>query len=68
MKALYQAAKNCSKFITQHKTIIRFGSIVFLFNSLNLFNFSAETKILRTNYIFFLKPTCFLLIRETRMQ
>ena len=35
------------------QTIIRFGLIVFLFKSLNVFNLSAATKNLITNYTFF---------------
>ena len=53
-------------FTAQHKTIIRFEVIVFLFKSLNVL--LAATKNVRSNYIFFVKPTCFLLIRETRKQ
>ena len=34
------------------QTIIRFGLIVFLFKSLNVFNLSAATKSLITNYTF----------------
>ena len=44
---------NCLKFETQHKTIIRFGLIVILFKSLNVFNLSAVAKNLITNYTFF---------------
>ena len=36
--------KNCSKFTIQHKNIIDFGFLVFLFKSMNLFNLSAATK------------------------
>ena len=43
---------NCSKFTRQHKTIIRFGPIVLLFKSLNVFTLSAATKNLITNYTF----------------
>ena len=56
--------KLLTKFTTQRKTIIRFGLIVFLFKSLNAFNLSAATKNLRTNYTFFVKSICFLLVRE----
>ena len=44
---------NRSKFTTQHKTITRFGVIVFLFKSVNVFNLSAATRKLITNYTFF---------------
>ena len=60
MKALCQCAKIYnttfinSKFIIQHKTIIRFGLIVFLFKSLNAFNSSAARKNLITNNKFFI--------------
>ena len=46
MKALYQCAKMA-------QTLQRFGLIVFLFKSLNVFNLSAATKNLITNYTFF---------------
>ena len=45
--------KLLSTFTTQHKNIIRFGLIVFLFKSLNVFNLSAATKNLIANYTFF---------------
>ena len=35
------------------KTIIRFGVIVFLFKSVNVFNLTAATRKLITNYTFF---------------
>ena len=41
------------KFATQHNIIIHFVLIVFLFKSLNVFNLSAATKNLITNYTFF---------------
>ena len=37
----------------QRKTIIRYGLNMFLFKSLNVFNLSAATKNLTTNYTFF---------------
>ena len=40
------------KVYNQHKTIICFGLIVFLFKSLNVFNLLAATKRLITNYTF----------------
>ena len=57
MKALYQCAKIAQSL--QQKAIIRFGLIAFLFKSLNVFNLSAATKNLTTNYTFLVKPTCF---------
>ena len=48
MKALYQCAKMA-------QSLQRFGLIVFLFKSLNIFNLSAATKNLITNYTFFVK-------------
>ena len=54
MEALYQCAKNAQSLTTQHKTIIRFGLIVFN-SGLNIFNLSAATKNRRTNHTFFLK-------------
>ena len=59
---------SCSKFSRQHKTIIRFGLNVFLYKSLNVLNLSTAAKNLETNYAFFVKVACFLLIRETRRQ
>ena len=44
MKALYQCAKDCSKFTMQQKMIIRFEAIVLLFKGLNVFNLLAATK------------------------
>ena len=41
-------------FTTQHKTIIRFGLIVLLFKSLNVFDLPAITKNAITNYTFLL--------------
>ena len=55
MKALYQCAKIAQSL--QHKTIIRFGLIVFLFKSLMYLTFQQQQKTLRTNYTFFVKPT-----------
>ena len=52
MKVVYHCVK-IAKFTTQYKTIIRFGLIVFLFKSLNVFNLSAAAKNLITNYNFF---------------
>ena len=45
--------KLLTKFTTQHKTIIRTGLIVFSFKRLNVFNLLEATKILITNYTFF---------------
>ena len=67
-ESIKSVCQNCSEFTTQHKAIIRFGLTVFLFKSLNVFNLSAGTKNLRTNYTFFVNLACFLLIRETRRQ
>ena len=53
--------KNCSKFTIHYKTIIRFGLIVFFIRK-----FAAATKNLKTNYSFFNKPACYLLIQKTR--
>ena len=102
MRVFYQCAKIAQSL--QHKAIICFGLIVFFLKRLNVFNLSAATKNLITNYTFSLtllwwwylsyrnksidlqgksmewflydkdlrhervKPTCFLLIRETRRQ
>ena len=52
MKGLYQCAK-IAQSLQKLKTIIRFGLNVFLFKSLNVFNLSAATKNLITNYTFF---------------
>ena len=58
MKASYQCAKTLDHY--------SLWAHVFLFKSLNVFNLPAATKNQRTNYTFFVKPTCFLLIQETR--
>ena len=49
-------------FTIQPKIIIRFGLRIFIRK------FVAATKNLKTNYTFFVKPTCLLLIKETRNQ
>ena len=51
-ESITSMCKNCLKFTTQHKTIIRFGLIVFLFKSLNVFKLSAATKNFITNSTF----------------
>ena len=56
------------KFTIQHKVIIRFRLVVFLFKNVNVFNLSPATKNLKINYNFFVKTTCYLLIGETRRQ
>ena len=43
---------NLLKLTIQHKTIIRFGLILFLFKSLNTFNLLAAIKSWITNYTF----------------
>ena len=53
---------NCSKFTVQHKTIKLFVWSYCVF----IRKFAAATKNLKTNYAFFVKSTCFLLIQETR--
>ena len=50
----------------QHKAMICFDLIVFLFKNLNVFNLSAAAKNLRRNYAFFVKPTQFLLNQEKK--
>ena len=64
MKALYECAK-----IGQNlqRTIIRFWLCIFI-QFWIVFKLSAATKNLRTNYPFFLKRKCVLLIGEKRMQ
>ena len=52
-KHFINVLKLLTKFTTQHKTIIRIGLIVFLFKRLNVFNLLEATKILITNYTFF---------------
>ena len=49
----------------QHKAMICFDLIVFLFKNLNVFNLAAA-KNLRRNYAFFVKPTQFLLNQEKK--
>ena len=52
-KHFINVLKLLTKFTTRHKTIIRIGLIVFLFKRLNVFNLLEATKILITNYTFF---------------
>ena len=52
IKTLHQCGK-IAKFTTQHKIIIRFGLIVLLFKSLNVFNLPAATRNLIINHTFF---------------
>ena len=52
-KHFINVLKLLTKFTTQHKTIIRIGLIMFLFKRLNVFNLLEATKILITNYTFF---------------
>ena len=54
--------KNCLKFTIQHKTLIRLGLCAFIRK------FVAVTKNLKTNYTYFIKLTCFLLIQEKEDQ
>ena len=68
MKALNQCAKIAQKFITQHKTIIHFGLIVFLFKSLNVFNLPAATKSLITNYTFLINSFMLEVIGKCRAE
>ena len=67
MKALPQYAKIAQSLQRSIRPLFALG-LLYFYSSLNIFNLSAETKNLRTNYIFFVKPKHFLLIGETRTQ
>ena len=67
MKALYQCAKIAQSLQRNIRPLLALGLLCF-YPSLNVFNLSAATKNLRTNYTFFVKPKCVLLIGETRTQ
>ena len=53
MKVLYHCAKIAQSLQHNQRPIIRFGLILFLFKSLNVFYLSEATKNLITNYTFF---------------
>ena len=67
MEALYKCAKIAQSLQRNIKPLFALGLLCF-YSSLNVFNLSAATKNLRTNYTFFVKPKCVLLIGETRTQ
>ena len=67
MEALYQCAKIAQSLQRNITPLFAFG-LLCIYSSLNVFNFSAETKNLRTNCTFFTKPKYVLLIGEKRMQ
>ena len=52
-ESIISMCKKLLKLKTQHKAVIRFGLIVFLFKSSNVFNLLAATKNWITNYTFF---------------
>ena len=65
MKALYRCAKIAQSLQRNLRPLFALGLLSF-YPSLNVFNLLAATKNLRTNYTFFVKPKCVLLIGETR--
>ena len=67
MEALYQRAKIAQSFQRIMRQLFTMGLLCF-YSSLNVFNLSAATKNLRTNYTFFVKPKYVLLIGEARTQ
>ena len=67
MEALYKCAKIAQSLQRNIKPLFALGLLCF-YSSLNVFNLSAATKNLRTNYTFFVKPKCVSLIGETTMQ
>ena len=67
MEALYQCAKIAQSLQRNIRPLIALG-LLYFYLSLNVFNLSAATKNLKTNYTFFVKPKYVLLIRETRTQ
>ena len=67
MEALYQCSKIAQSLQRNIRALFALGLLCF-YSSLNVFNLSVATKNLRTNYTFFVKSKCVLLIGETRMQ
>ena len=64
MEALSQCAKIAESLQRNMRPLFALGLLCF-YSSLNVFNLSAVTKNLRTNYTFLVKPKCVLLIGET---
>ena len=67
MEALYQRAKIAQSFQRNMRQLFTMGLLCF-YSSLNVFNLSAATKNLRTNYTFFVKPKLVLFIEEIKTQ
>ena len=67
MEALCQCAKFAQSFQRNIRSLFPLGLLCF-YSSLNVFNFSATTKNLRTNDTFFITSKCFLLIGKIRTQ
>ena len=65
--AIYQCAKIAQSLQHNIRPLLVLGLLCF-YSGLNVFNLSAATKNLRTNYAFFVKPKCVLLIGEARTQ
>ena len=65
--ALYQCAKIAESLQRNIRPLFALD-LLYFYSSLNVFNLSAATKNLRTNYTFFVKPKCVSLIGETRTQ
>ena len=65
MKALYQCAKIAQSLQRNIRPLLALGLLCF-YPSLNVFNLSAATKNLRTNYTVFVKPKCVLLKKQER--
>ena len=63
MEALYQCAKTVPSLQRNVRPLFALGLLSF-YSSLNVFNLSAATKSLRTNYTFFVKPKCVYLLEK----
>ena len=67
MEALYQCAKIAQSLQHNITPLFAFG-LLCIYSSLNVFNFSVETKNLRANCTSFTKPKYVLLIGEKTTQ
>ena len=62
MKVLYKCAKISQSLQHNIRPLFALG-LLYFYSKVNVFNLSVTKKNLRTNCTFFVKPTCFLLIR-----
>ena len=67
MEALYQCTKIAQTLQRNIRPLLALGLLYFI-QVWIVFNLLATTKTPRTNYTFFVKPKCALLIGETRTQ